>query len=148
MAEIALRSLTAADAPAWGALRHALWPSHQPAELLDELAATLAAGDFAGFGAFDDARLIGFAEVSERPYGDGCDTAPVAWLEGIYIEPPYRRRGLARQLVAAAESWALDRGLSELGSDAELDNFISRLSHSYWGFEETERVVRFRKVLR
>ncbi|HVW93177.1 MAG TPA: GNAT family N-acetyltransferase [Devosia sp.] len=147
MAAPACRPLAAADAPGWGALRHALWPAEPLDELQAELGPMLEAGDFAGFGMFDGGTLIGFAEVSERPYGDGCVTAPVAWLEAIYILPAWRRRGIARQLVAAAEGWARARGLSELGSDAALDNLVSRLSHARWGFEETERVVRFRKQL-
>lgn len=147
MTALALRQLEEGDFAAWAALRHALWPAHTLAELDAELQDMHAAGDFAGFGAFEDGRLIGFAEVSERAYGDGCDTAPVAWLEGIYVLPHRRRRGTARQLVAAVEAWARARGLSELGSDAELDNLVSRLGHARWGFEETERVVRFRKKL-
>ena len=104
-------------------------------------------GDFAGFGAFEDGAPIGFAEVSQRAYGDGCDTAPVAWLEGIFVMPRYRQRGVGKLLVAAVEDWGRSRGLSELGSDAALDNLTSRLSHVLWGFDETERVVMFRKTL-
>jgi len=146
MAEIVVRALGAADRDAWAALRHALWPNHSVEELRDELADMLT-GDFAGFGAFDGAAPVGFAEVSERPWGDGCETAPVAWLEGIYVAPAYRQAGIGARLVAAVEGWARGRGLSELGSDAELANLVSRLSHALWGFEETERVVRFRKAL-
>jgi len=143
-----LRRFSAVDFPDWAALRHTLWPSTAQGELEAELPAMLAGGGLAGFGVFDGRYLVGFAEVSERPYGDGCDTAPVAWLEGIYVRAAYRRHGIARQLVTTVEEWARARGLSELGSDAELDNVVSRLGHARWGFEETERVVRFRKVLR
>ena len=41
--------------------------------------------------------LVGFCEVDERPYGDGCDTAPLAWLEGIYVIPNQRRQQVARR---------------------------------------------------
>ena len=146
MAEPAIRKLGPADRDAWAALRHALWPHAPLPELRDELE-QLDAGDFAGLGAFEGDLLVGFAEVSQRPYGDGCDTAPVAWLEGIYVLPAWRRTGVGRRLVEAVEQWARRRGLRELGSDAELANLTSRLSHARWGFGETERVVRFRKVL-
>jgi aminoglycoside 6'-N-acetyltransferase I len=147
MAEPVIRQLGADNYAAWAGLRHALWPDEPAAALQTELADMVAQG-LVGFGAFDGDHLVGFAEFSERPYGDGCDTAPVAWLEGIYVEAPARRRGLGRRLVAAGEAWAVARGFSELGSDAELDNLISRLSHARWDFEETGRVVQFRKVLR
>ena len=146
MAEIVIRPFGHNDQAEWAALRHALWPHHSIEELRDELADMLN-GDFAGFGAFDGGAPVGFAEVSQRPYGDGCDTAPVAWLEGIFVAQSHRRRGVGKWLVAAVEDWARGRGLSELGSDAELDNLTSRLSHALWGFDETERVVRFRKAL-
>jgi len=144
--EPVLRALGPADHPAWAELRHALWPEADLAELRHEIDAPPIT-PFAGFGAFDGPAMIGFAEASERPWGDGCDTAPVAWLEGIFVRPDYRRRGIARCLVAAVEGWARARHLTELGSDAELDNLVSRLGHARWGFAETERVVRFRKVL-
>ena len=71
-----------------------------------------------------------------RPYGDGCDTAPVPWLEGIYVaaglSPPRHRPAAARTTV---EDWARGRGFTELGSDADLDNLTSRLSHALWGFD-------------
>ena len=105
------------------------------------------ADGLAGFGAFDGPKLAGFAEVSERAYGDGCDTSPVAWLEGIYIDPAYRRGGIGRLLVEAIVQWARARGLSELGSDVEIDNTVSLMTHASWGFAETERVVMLRRVL-
>jgi aminoglycoside 6'-N-acetyltransferase I len=146
MAELPVRPLGSADHGAWAGLRHALWPTENADALRAELAEMSASG-LAGFGAFDGQHLVGFAEFSERPWGDGCDTAPVAWLEGIYVLAEWRRRGIGRRLVAAGEAWARRRGLGELGSDAELDNLESRLSHALWGFGETEQVVRFRKVL-
>ena len=147
MAETTLRPLTLADRPAWADLRHALWPHATALELRAELAQMLE-GDFIGVGCFEAARLVGFAEVSVRPYGDGCDTAPVPWLEGIYVLPAYRRRGIGRRLLEHIEDWARGRGFTELGSDADLDNLTSRLSHALWGFTETGRAVRFRKVLK
>lgn len=146
MADLAIRPLTLGDRVAWGALRQALWPEHPDGELEAELPALIGEG-LVGFGALDGDRLVGFAEADERSYGDGCDTAPVAWLEGIYVLPAYRRDGLARRLVEAVEAWASAAGYRELGSDAILDNLISRLSHARWGFEETSRSVMFRKVL-
>ena len=95
-----------------------------------------------------DERVTGFAEVSLRSdYVNGCETSPVAFLEGIYVRPEHRRRGIGRALVAAVEQWGRERGCSELGSDALLDNHMSHRFHGGAGFEETERVVYFRKPL-
>ena len=91
-------------------------------------------------------KVIGFAEVSlRRDYVNGCETSPVAFLEGIYVLPDHRRAGAGRALAAAAERWGRAHGCRELASDALLENDASRGFHAGAGFEETERVVYFRK---
>jgi aminoglycoside 6'-N-acetyltransferase I len=147
MAEITLRPLKPTDHPAWAELRHDLWPHHPVGELLADLAG-MHGDTFENIGAFAGIELVGFAEADIRSYGDGCDTAPVPWLEGIYVAPLWRRKGIGRRLVEAVADWARGRGMAELGSDALLDNLQSRLSHALWGFEETGRVVTFRRRLK
>jgi uncharacterized glyoxalase superfamily protein PhnB len=51
-------------------------------------------------------------------------------------------------LVDAAEKWALAQGCVEFGSDALLDNAVSRVAHLALGFEETEQIRCFKKLLR
>jgi aminoglycoside 6'-N-acetyltransferase I len=144
MAEI--RRLDLADKQAWAEQRLALWPEGSLAEFSAEIDQMLADADRQpGFGIFIGARMGGFAEASEREWGNGCLTAPVAWLEGIYIDPAYRRAGLASQLVKAVIAWARARNLTELGSDVSVDNAVSLFSHRQWGFVETERLVVLRK---
>lgn len=144
-----VRRLGEADRSAWLALRLALWPRQTAEEFDEDITGMLADPDvMPAFGAFEAQRLIGFAEAGERPWGDGCETAPVGWLEGIYVEPEYRRHGIGRALVAAVAQWATARGYAELGSDAAAPNHISLKCHAQWGFEETKRVVMFRKRLK
>lgn len=96
----------------------------------------------------EDGTLCGFVEVGERSYADGCESTPVAYIEALYVDPDMRRRGIARSLLAAAEAWGLSRGRSEIASDALLDNDASHAVHTNAGYEETDRVVQFRKRLR
>jgi aminoglycoside 6'-N-acetyltransferase I len=91
--------------------------------------------------------LAGFAEVGERAYADGCDTSPVAYLEGWYVDPDMRRRGLGAALVRAAEEWARERGYRELASDVLLENTTSQQAHMALGFTEVERAVKYCKTL-
>ena len=96
----------------------------------------------------DDGVAVGLAEASlRRDYVNGCKTSPVAFLEGIYVAPQHRRSGIAGQLVAAVEDWARAQGCTEFASDAALDNLQSHRMHAALGFEETQRVVYFRKLL-
>ncbi|MHB1101874.1 MAG: GNAT family N-acetyltransferase [Devosia sp.] len=144
-----IRRLQERDREAWLALRIALWPREDASGFDEDITGILADPEtMPAFGAFDGERLVGFAEAGERPWGDGCETAPVGWLEGIYIDPACRRHGIGRALVAAVTDWARARGYSELGSDAVVENHISLHSHARWGFVETERLVMFRKWLK
>ena len=52
-----------------------------------------------------------------------------------------------RALIAAVEAWTREQGCTELASDALIDNAASHAAHAACGFEETERVVYFRKPL-
>ena len=143
--------MAAADAAAWVAMRQALWPNGGDRGTHAEDVALLLAdpGDTVNLMARDaGGDPVGFAEASLRhDYVNGCDTSPVAFLEGIYVAPGARGQGVARALVAAVQAWALAQGCSELASDAALDNLGSHQMHNALGFVETQRVVYFRKVL-
>jgi aminoglycoside 6'-N-acetyltransferase I len=144
-----VRQLVEGDRSQWLELRLALWPRDDAAEFEADITGMLAdPGATPAFGAFVDGSLIGFAEASERPWGNGCETAPVGWLEGIFVVPDHRRLGIAAALVDAVMAWAKARGYSELGSDAEVDNHVSIARHAQWGFKETKRTVNFRKWLK
>ena len=135
----------------WATMRAALWPRLSLAEHADELTTLLedASADLASFMAVTtDGDVAGFAEIALRhDYVNGCETTPVAFLEGIYVSPEHQRTGAARMLVAAAENWARQAGCAELASDALLENRDSHAFHLAAGFAETERVVFYRKEI-
>ncbi len=139
------------DAADWAQMRNALWPGGGDKGMhADDINQLLAdAGDTVNLIARDETgHAVGFAEASlRRDYVNGCKTTPVAFLEGIYVAPEARGHGVARALVAAVEDWARASGVSELGSDAAPDNMASLKMHHALGFDETERVVFFRKLL-
>jgi aminoglycoside 6'-N-acetyltransferase I len=97
--------------------------------------------------ALDGSGAIGFAELSIRAYAEDCVTDRVAYLEGWYVVPHARRRGVGRALVVAAEQWAVNQGCTEFGSDALLENELSATAHRALGFEETVQIRCFKKVL-
>lgn len=80
-------------------------------------------------------------------YVNGCNSSPVLFLEGIYVRPVDRRKGIARLLCNAVADWGRSLGCVEFGSDALLENSASHALHTALGFEETQRVVFFRKPL-
>ena len=96
----------------------------------------------------DTGDISGFVEASMRydPV-NGCETSPVAFVEGIFVRPEYRRANVGHALCAAVEEWGRRRGCTELASDALLENADSHAFRRAIGFAETERVVYFRKRL-
>lgn len=147
---VRIRTATAGDTVDWTAMRTALWPDGGDGEHAAEIADLLAdAGETINLIARDaDGRALGFAEASlRRDYVNGCETSPVAFLEGIFVTPEARGKGVARALVGAVEAWGREQGCTEFASDAAPDNFASLDMHRALGFEETQRVVFFRKAL-
>jgi aminoglycoside 6'-N-acetyltransferase I len=92
--------------------------------------------------------LCGFAELALRTeYVEGCDTKPVGYLEGIWVDPEARRGGVAAGLCAAAVEWCRAQGCTEMASDAEAHNADSIAWHASVGFEQVSTVVCFRREI-
>lgn len=134
----------------WSQLRHAFWPDASATEHALDVQSTFFADAkaVAAFIAVDGEKVIGFAEASLRnDYVNGCETSPVAFLEGIYVNPSNRRQGTARALCLAVEEWGRKAGCLEFASDTSPDNSASQMLHRALGFHETERVVFFKKPI-
>jgi len=141
------------DTAALVRMRRALWPEGSAAEHRSELGRY-----FRGRGEkseplailiaeTDRGRPVGFAEVSIRAYAEDCRTDRVGFLEGWWVAPGERRRGVGRKLVEAAEGWARRRRCLEFASDALPDNRVSLAAHRALGFADAGTVVCFRKDL-
>lgn len=143
-----IRPVRPEEYPAWLRFRHLLWPdadldelkAEQEEILEDENQDVLAA-------VMPDGELAGFIEVSLRKWAEGCSTHPVGYIEGWFVAEPYRRSGVGRRLVEAAEAWAMSRGCSEMGSDAETWNEVSLQTHKALGYTDVMRLVCFSKKL-
>lgn len=142
-----VRLATPGDTEAWVAMRVRLWPDEDAGALAEVRAYFDPDWRAAAFLAFDGAdRAIGFAEATIRSdYVNGTQTSPVGFLEGLYVVDAHRRSGVGRALVQAVEDWTRAQGCTELASDALIGNTASHAAHASYGFEETERVVYFRK---
>ncbi len=146
-----VRPVQKGEGGAWAALREWLWPDADKAELVKEAepfldglkVPTIAAV----FLAEEKTLPLGFLELAVRPFSDGCESRPVPHVEGWYVEPRARGRGVGRALMQAAESWAMQHGFTELASDSDVRNEGSLQAHFRCGFFEMERLVKFRKLL-
>lgn len=90
-----------------------LWPSHTRAALCAELTALLCDENARLALAMDGTAAVGFAQCQLRhDYVEGTSHSPVGYLEGIFVLPPYRGRGVARARCGAGFAAPL-RGLGE-----------------------------------
>ncbi|UNK21494.1 aminoglycoside 6'-N-acetyltransferase [Yersinia intermedia] len=134
----------------WVKLRTQLWPNHgSDAHHHDGENIMFCSDKLISFVAIaDSGDIVGFADASLRhDYVNGCDNTPVVFLEGIFVVDTYRRKGIAAQLVTAIQAWGRVKGCNELASDTDIDNIASQKMHQSLGFQETERVVFFKKQI-
>jgi aminoglycoside 6'-N-acetyltransferase I len=144
-----VRPLEEKDFQEWFRLRKLLWDGvgddEHRAEMLDIFEHTDT--QFVLVAETENGRLVGFLEASIRPFVEDCLTDRVGYLEGWFVEKDFRRRGVGRELVRAAENWARAKGCAEMASDSEIGNDASVLAHSRIGYTETSRLVHWRKEL-
>ena len=143
-----VRHLRETDLDDWFRLRKLLWDAttdgdhkSEMIDILDHHESQLVIVADAG------GRLVGFLEASIRPFVEDCDTDHVGYLEGWFVGPSFRKRGIGTMLVEHAEHWAREKGCTEMASDAEIGNSSSLAAHLSLGYVETSRLVHLRKDL-
>lgn len=119
--QFGIRTATTADAAAiaeqYAALHRDQWESggreppgaDREPDWLSEVIAALEAPNVRTFVAEADGRVIGTArvELAERPY------FRIADIRRVYVEPAWRRRGVASELMRVAETAARESGAKE-----------------------------------
>lgn len=148
MTGITIRRAQSADKPEWVRMRLLLWPDNTAEEFSADIDDYLRDPAVVCFVAIRPAGgLGGFVEAGTRPYADGCDTSPVGYIEGWFVDEDLRGQGVGGALIRAAEDWARERGCTEMASDTWLWNEASIHAHLALGYEEKERLVHFGKKL-
>lgn len=144
-----VRPLREEDLNEWLRLRKTLWDATSDDDHRSEIVDIIGhpESQFVLVAEHEAGRLIGFLEVSIRPFVEDCETDHVGYLEGWYVDPQFRGRGIGRELVRIAENWAREKGCEEIASDAEIGNDLSLLAHQGLGYKETSRLVHLRKEL-
>jgi len=143
-----IQKATASDLPALVSLALQLWPENTAEDLTEEFKESIQNNSAQFFLLYDQNEAVGFAQCSLRhDYVEGTDSSPVGYLEGIYVKATHRRRGCARQLLAACEDWARSQGCTEFASDCELGNDMSLAFHLGAGYAEANRIICFTKKL-
>ena len=95
----------------------------------------------------DEDEVVGFLEAQTCNRADGCESDSILYIEGWFVEENFRQQGVGSALMQAAEAWAREHGIEELGSDALIDNHISHRAHKKLGFQEVDRQISYAKKL-
>jgi ribosomal protein S18 acetylase RimI-like enzyme len=89
-----------------------------------------------------DGEPVGFACLRLVPHLQGDE--PYAELTDIYVEPPYRRRGVARALLAHVEAAARAAGASEVVLITGFDNQDAQAAYRAVGYADWALAMRKR----
>jgi aminoglycoside 6'-N-acetyltransferase I len=144
-----VRPLREQDLKEWLRLRMQLWDATSENDHREEMVDIIHHPDsqFVLVAEHEAGNLVGFLEVSIRPFVEDCETDHVGYLEGWFVDPTVRGRGIGRELVRIAENWAREKGCEEMASDAEIGNDVSLSAHQRLGYSETSRLIHLRKEL-
>ena len=142
-----IRPVQPSDAAEWLRMRMALWPDSTPEKEASEIAHFLAVPPNPVLptlhAAFvcprPDAGLCGLVEVSIHATAPGCTTDRIGYLEAWYVDRDWRRHGVGRELVQAAEDWARVHGCREMASDTDPSYPVSPVAHAALGYQEVAR---------
>lgn len=142
-ADLAIRPLTGQDAAAFKALRllairdapTAVWPTadEEARRTLEEVAARIELTPTqVVFGAFSGARLAGMAGLRREPL---TQVAHKATLWGVFVEPRFRKGGVARRLFARVAAHAQEIGVLQIHLCVNAENIRAKNLYLSMGFE-------------
>lgn len=81
-------------------------------EKQEQLTQAIQAGNITFFMAKRDSRAVGMCSVAKCFSTFAC--ADTGVLDDFYVEPAFRKKGIARQLTQAAQVWSHEQGMSSL----------------------------------
>ncbi len=126
-----------------------LFKDYPPEETERGVRAILEKPNYQTFMAKEANKNIGFVTTSIRTdYVEGSSTSPTGYVDMVYVKPEYRKLGLAKKLFHRAESWAVEKGCTEMGSDTWLWNTDAQDFHEKIGFKKEEVLVHYIKNLK
>ncbi|WP_084281421.1 aminoglycoside 6'-N-acetyltransferase [Alkaliphilus transvaalensis] len=132
----------------WVTLCLKLWPANKGEDMEDEFRQLMKLPKNKAFLYKKDEEYIGFINLSLRSdYVEGSSSSPVGYLEGIYVEPSFRKNYIAKSLLEKGEAWARENGCTQIGSDIEYHNELSYVFHTNVGFKEANKLICFIKDL-
>ena len=117
---VRIRQIVREDASAWQMMRQELWPdgaADHAAEIASFFAGTLREPIAVIVAENAEGVLVGFVELSIRIDVPGLLRRRAGYVEGLYVSPEVRHRGIARTLLQASRTWARQQKCDAFVSD-------------------------------
>lgn len=117
---ITIRNVEPADSAAWLMMRRDLWPGDDDShaeEIAAFFAGTLEEPQAVMLAENESRTPVGLLELYVRTDLEGLAGKRVGYVEGLFVVPAFRGRGVARQLLQAARSWARENDCDAFASD-------------------------------
>jgi ribosomal protein S18 acetylase RimI-like enzyme len=89
-----------------------------------------------------DGEIVGLMRCVESPASPLLFPDRFCYVSSVYVRPAARRRGILRALLAAAETWCDDRGITEMRLHSAPSSFQAASAWDALGFEVVEHVRR------
>ena len=118
--DVIIRPIARSDASVWEALRRDLWPEcagDHPTEIAMFFAGRLTEPVAVLVAECPPGMIAGFAELSIRDDLPGQEGQRVGYVEGLYLRPEVRHRGIALRLLQASRTWARQHKCTAFASD-------------------------------
>jgi GNAT superfamily N-acetyltransferase len=87
-----------------------------------------------------EGQVVGILRCVESMGSPLLDPARYAYVSSVYVRPEFRRRGVLRALVRAAERWSRDRGLFQMRLHNVAGSEMAERAWAAIGFEVVEQV--------
>ena len=130
-----IRAAEIKDADIIASLAVLMWGNHSLKDLSGDFSKILSHKTARIFLKYEQDIPVGFAQCQLRyDYVEGTESAPVGYLEGLFVLKTYRNKGYAKELLAECEKWAKSNGCREFASDCEIGNNNSYLFHKAVNF--------------
>ena len=91
------------------------------------------------FLALNEEEVVGFLNTTIRvDYVVGSDSDMTGYIEGIFVKETYRKQQVGKALLEASFNYFKSKNITEVGSDAHVDNLLSDTFHKKVGFKEVD----------
>lgn len=115
-----IREARPTDAAAWEQLRCELWPDgveDHAKEIAAFFAGKIEEPSFVLVVEDESSAMIAVAELSIRHDVSGLTGTRTGYVEGLYVKPKWRNRGIARKLLQLSRDWAQKNNCEAFASD-------------------------------